>query len=266
MVANINRNGKTINDNSKAINTEIEDRDLIQESKLSGKIPELIQSILRRKIIHQQIEKAEINPTGAELQQAADKFRIVNQLESAEATNKWLQDRYISLDDFEDIVTQNLLAHKLAEHLFGDRVQQFFHQNFLDYSAATLYEVILEDRDLAMEIFYALQEGDLSFADVAHQYISAPELSRRGGYLGTVGRKQLRPEISAAVFAAKPPQLIKPVITAMGVHLIQVVEIIEPQLDERLHQQILTEMFDRWLTEKIAEIAPQISMPLLRDR
>jgi parvulin-like peptidyl-prolyl isomerase len=239
---------------------KISDRDLIYQAKIAGKIPELVRGIVRRRIIGEQVAKAGIKPSIAELQQAADRFRIINQLESAEATNKWLQELCLSVDDFEDMVTQDLLSNKLAQHLFDNRVEQFFHQNFLDYSKAIVYEVILEDRDLAMEIFYSLQEGDLSFADVAHQYISVPELRRSGGYLGTVGRKQLRPEISAAVFSAKPPQLIKPIITAVGVHLIQVAEIIEPKLDELLHQQILTEMFDRWLAEKIAEFTPQVQI------
>lgn len=241
---------------------EISDRDLIYEAKIAGRIPKLVQGIARRKIIKQQIAKAEIETSEAELQQAADRFRTINHLESAEATNKWLHEHCLSVDDFEDMVTQDLFADKLAQHLFGNQVEQFFHQNFLDYSAATFYEIILEDRDLAMEIFYSLQEGDLSFADVAYQYISDPELRRRGGYVGTVGRKQLRPEISAAIFAAKPPQLIKPAITAVGVHLIQVVEIIEPKLDERLHQQILADMFDRWLSEEIAGIIPKISIDI----
>jgi PPIC-type PPIASE domain len=239
-------------------NIEIIDRDLIYEAKIAGKIPDLARGIIRRKIIGLQVEKAGLEPTAAELQQAADKFRTVNHLESAEATNKWLQKLHLSVDDFEEMVTQNLLADKLAHHLFANQVEQFFYQNLLDYSAAAFYEIILEDRDLAMELFYSLQEGDLSFADVAQQYISDPEFSRRGGYVGTVGRKQLRPEISAAIFATKPPQLIKPVITSVGVHLIQVAEIIEPKLDERIHHQILMEMFDRWLSEKIMEISPQI--------
>jgi parvulin-like peptidyl-prolyl isomerase len=241
---------------STTTNLNISDRDLIYEAKIAGRIPELVRGIVRRKIIGAEVTKAGIQPSTAELQQTADKFRLVNQLESAEATNKWLQERCLSIDDFEDMVTQNLLFNKLAQHLFGDRVEQFFHQNILDYSAAILYEVILEDRDLAMEIFYSLQEGDLSFADVAHQYIPVPELRRRGGYIGTIGRKQLRPEISAAVFAAKPPQLIPPITTAIGVHLIQVEEIIEPKLDDQLHQQILMEMFDRWLTEAVTTSTP----------
>jgi parvulin-like peptidyl-prolyl isomerase len=255
MIASINTNGKTSN-------AEIRGQDLVQESRFSGKIPELIEGIIRRKIINEQALKVGIDSTELEIQTAADKFRITNQLESIEATNKWLQDRHISFDHFEQIIRQNLLASKVAEHLFGDRVEQHFHQNFLDYNVAILYEVIFKDRDLAMEIFYALQEGDVSFADVVRQYISDPELRRRGGYIGKKGRKQLHPEISAAIFAAKPPQLIKPVVTAEGVHLIQLAEIIEPKLDEQIHQQILTEMFDRWLTAKIAEIAPQTSIEI----
>lgn len=58
--------------------TEIRDRDLIYETKIAGKIPELIQRILRRKVISRQVQEAGINPTIAELQAAADKFRIVN--------------------------------------------------------------------------------------------------------------------------------------------------------------------------------------------
>jgi parvulin-like peptidyl-prolyl isomerase len=243
-------------------NIEISDRDLIYEAKLAGKIPSLVRGIIRRKIIGAQVQQAGIEPSTVELQQAADRFRLVNKLESAEATNKWLQEHHLSVDDFEDLVTQDLLANQLAYHLFANRVEQFFHQNLLDYSAAIFYEIILEDRDLAMELFYSLQEGDLSFADVAQQYISDPEFRRRGGYVGTVGRKQLRPEISAAIFAAKPPQLIKPVITSVGVHLIQVAEIIEPKLDERVHHQILMEMFERWLSEKVLEISAQISFDL----
>ena len=231
---------------------QISIQDLIQAARLSGKIPELSQDILRRQIVEGQAASAGVNLAAEELQAAADKFRLVNQLQTAEATWSWLTANLLSVDDFEQLVAHSLLTEKLAEHLFGDQVEQFFHQNLLDYSGAMIYEVILEDQELAMEIFYSLQEGDLSFADVAYQYVDEPELRRRGGYVGFVGRKQLRPEISAAVFAAKPPQLIKPVVTAVGIHLIQVEELIQPQLDDELRQRILMDLFDRWLAGQVA--------------
>jgi parvulin-like peptidyl-prolyl isomerase len=110
-----------------------------------------------------------------------------------------------------------------------------------------MYEVVLEDEDLAMELFYALREGEMSFPEVAHQYIQDKELRRSGGYRGIVRRKELKPEISAAVFAANPPQVIKPIVTAKGVHLIFVEEVIPPVLDDKLRFKILSDLFSEWL-------------------
>ncbi len=246
-----------------ATGAKISSQDLIHAAKIAGKIPELIQEILRRQIIDRHIQELGIELTETEVQIAADRFRLLNKLESVETTNQWLAANLLSLDDFEYIITYNLITNKLAQHLFADRVEKFFHQNLLDYSGAIVYEVILADRNLAIELFYLIEEGDLRFADVAHQYIADPELRRRGGYLGKVGRKQLHPEISAAVFAAKPSQVIKPIVTDMGVHLIQVEEIFYPQkLDDELYQQILTELFGQWLSERIIEILPEISIEL----
>jgi parvulin-like peptidyl-prolyl isomerase len=235
-------------------------QEAISEAKISGKLPELIQGLLRRQVIDRQAQSLGLESTAAELQIAADRFRKVQKLDTAEATWKWLQANFLSVDDFEKLIAHKLITEKLAHHLFGDRVEHHFHQNMLEYGGATIYEVVLEDRDLAMEIFYALQEGDLSFADVAHQYIPDSELKRRGGYIGTVNRRQLRPEISAAVFASKPPQFIKPVVTAIGVHLIYVEQIDRPQLDDLLRQEILMSMFDLWLDEQVVDISSNISI------
>jgi parvulin-like peptidyl-prolyl isomerase len=241
---------------------KISSQELLYQAKIGGKIPELLHEVVRQQVIDRHAKQLEIVPTPEELQAAADRFRVVNKLESAETTWQWLQSHHLSVDDFEKLISQTLLTEKLSQHLFASQVEQFFYQNLIDYTGATIYEVVLEDRDVAMEIFYSLQEGDLSFPDVAHQYISDPELRRRGGYIGTIGRKQLRPEISAAVFGAKPPQLIKPVVTAIGVHLIYVEEILEPQLTEDLHQRIVIELFERWLQEQIAALTPQIKVSL----
>ena len=66
-------------------------------------------------------------------------------------------------------------------------------------------------------------------------------------------RKELKPEISAAVFAATPPQVLKPIVTSSGVHLIFVEEIIQPELDNKLCYQILSDLFERWLKQQIEQ-------------
>lgn len=234
--------------------------DILHQVQLSCQIPSVIEGIVSRKIIASTAEELGIKVEPEELQQAADKFRIMSKLKNAHDTWAWLEKYSLSLDDFEEMVYTNILSEKLAAHLFADKVEPFFVEHQLDYATAVMYEVVLNDEDLAMEIFYELQEGEMSFPEVAHQYIQDTELRRAGGYRGIVGRKNLKPEISASVFASKPPQILKPIVTSKGVHLILVEELIQPQLDEKLHNQILSDLFTKWLKQQIEQVEVIINL------
>lgn len=228
--------------------------DIIYHLRLSCQIPSLVEAIATRKIITDTAEKSGIEVETEELQQAADNMRLANKLIKAEDTWVWLGKHHLSLDDFEEIAKTNLISAKLANYLFADKVEPFFYAHQIDYSGAVTYEVVLDDEDLALEIFYALQEGEISFQEIARQYIQNPEIRRAGGYQGIRHRSDFRPEIAAAVFAATPPQIIKPIITPKGVHIIAVEEIIKPQLDEKLRLKIMGDFFANWLQQQIAAV------------
>ena len=233
---------------------KISHQDIIEHLKISCQIPSLLEAIATQKIITETAERANIKIEIAELQQAADNLRLANNLIKAEETWQWLQKHYLSLDNFEEIAQLNILSAKLAHHLFADKVESFFYAHQLDYSGAVIYEVILDDEDLALEIFYALQEGEISFQQIARQYIQNPEIRRAGGYQGVRKRSDFRPEIAAAIFAANPPQLIKPIITPKGVHIIIVEEIIQPELNEQMRVTILGNLFTNWLKEEVNKL------------
>jgi len=229
----------------------ITSEDILNQVKLSCKIPEIIEDIITIKIIKDAVEKAGIQVETEELQQTADQIRLAQKLNNADDTWAWLEKHSLSLDNFEELVYNTVISGKLAAHLFGDKVEQYFFEHQLDYATVLLYEVILDDEDLSLELFYAIQEGEISFYEVAHKYIEDKELRRKLGYRGKLYRKDLKPEISAAVFAAKPPQLLKPIVTSKGIHLILVEEIIQPELDNKLSRQILTDLFTAWLKLQI---------------
>jgi parvulin-like peptidyl-prolyl isomerase len=229
-------------------------KDIVQQIKLSCQIPNILEGIATRKIVKDAANQAGIQVTTEELQQAADNLRLINRLVKAEDTWAWLEKYHLSVDDFEELAHTNFLSNKLAMHLFADKVEPFFYEHQLEYTGAAIYEVILDDEDIAWEIFYALQEGEICFQEIARQYIKEPELRRAGGYQGVQSSANLRPEIAAAVFAATPPQIIKPIMTPKGVHLISVEEIIQPQLDEQLRVKILGDLFADWLKQQIAEL------------
>jgi parvulin-like peptidyl-prolyl isomerase len=243
---------------NKAINICRED--IFNHLKLSCQLPKILEGVITCKLIQAKAEEIGITVKPEELQQAADDFRLTQQLQTIEDTRNWLKRHHLSLDDFENLIYTNTLSRKLVEHLFSDRVEPFFYAHKLDYAAIAMYEVILDDEDIAMELFYALEEGEISFQEVARQYITQPSLRRSGGYRGIVHRRELKAEISAAVFAAIPPQLLKPIITSYGVHLILVEEIIQPQLDNQLRLQIMGDFFANWVRQEMAEVEIMINL------
>jgi parvulin-like peptidyl-prolyl isomerase len=229
----------------------ITSEDILQQVKLSCQIPSIIEGIVSRKIIASAADEAGIKVETEELQKAADSIRLMGKLKSADDTWAWLQKHGLSLDDFEELIYNSVISGKLSQHLFADKVEPFFVEHQLDYVGVVMYEVVLDDEDLAMELFYGIQEGEMSFYEVAHQYIQDTELRRKGGYRGIVRRKELKPEISAAVFAAKPPQVLKPIVTSKGVYLIWLEELVQSKLDNKLRYQIMSDLFAGWLKQQI---------------
>ncbi|WP_445630297.1 peptidylprolyl isomerase [Nostoc sp. DSM 114167] len=237
---------------SKSLN--VSNEDILYQIKISAQFPGLVEAIACRKIITDTAEKVGIKLELEELQQAADNLRLTNKLLKAEDTWAWLEKHHLSLDEFEALAYTNQLSNKLATHLFAEQVEPFFYEHQLDYAGAVTYEVILDDEDLALELFCALKENEISFQEIARQYIEEPEIRRAGGYRGIQRRQDFRPEIAAAVFAATPPQILKPIITPKGVHIILVEEIIEAKLNEQLRVKILADLFAVWLKQQIAEL------------
>jgi len=240
---------------------KISHEDIIYYLKIACQIPGILDAIATQKIIAEAAEKAGIEIAIEELQTAADNLRFTNRLFKAEDTWNWLEKHHLSLDDLEEIAKINLTSSKLANHLFADKIEPFFYAHQLKYFGAVTYEVILDDEDLALELFYALKEEEISFQEIARQYIQNPETRRAGGYQGIRRRTDFRPEIAAAVFAANPPQILKPMITPKGVHIIAVEEIIKPELDDNLRFQIMGEFFNNWLQQQIANVKIVSNLP-----
>ena len=235
-------------------------QDILQQVKLSCQIPSVVEQIVTRKVVMDAAAEAGIKVEAEELQKAADQIRLISKLKTADETWEWLNKNCLSLDDFEEMVYTNMMSGKLAQHLFGDKIEPWFVEHQLDYAGAVIYEVVLDDEDLAMELFYALQEREMSFFEIAHQYIQDTELRRKGGYRGIVSRKELKPEISAAVFAAKPPQVLKPIVTSSGVNLVFVEEIIQPQLDKTLAYKIGADLFSEWVKQQTEQVELNVAL------
>lgn len=225
---------------------DITPEELLKEVKLSLQLPFLSEQIKTHKIIAKAAAEAGIEPDTAALQAAADQIRVSQNLTSAAETYAWLEKYSLSMDDFEELALRDCLKSQLAEHLFADKIEPYFVQHQLDYMSAVLYEVVFDDEDLAMEVYYALQAGETTFPQVAHKYIQETELRRVGGYLGSKHRTELNIDISVPVFSAKTPEILKPIMTTQGLSLILVEEIIYPRFDDQSRYKVLSFFLDEW--------------------
>ncbi len=229
------------------------EQEIIHQLKLSGQIPSLLKSIAIRDVVMATAKIEGIGVSEEELQLGANQIRLSSKLYQSSDTWEWLQQNRLTVDDFEEMICQTVLSNKLAQHLFADKVEAIFAERQIDYTQVALYEVILDDEDLALELYYTIKEGELSFYEMAKEHSIDQELGRKGGYRGLVNRMVLQPEVRSTVFGSAPPQLLKPILSKKGTHLIQVEEIVQPQLETILYQQILSELFLEWLDSKIQE-------------
>jgi parvulin-like peptidyl-prolyl isomerase len=234
-----------------SIDTNITTEDILEQLKISRKIPEVIEQIFTRRIVKAEAEKLGIKVEIPELQEAADLFRAKNRLISARITEKWLEINQLSLDEFETIIHLELLSDKLKQVVLTDKVEQYFYQHQLDFDRVAISEVVLTNKELATELYYAIREGEIGFQEVASKYITDPELKRKGGYLGQIKRKDLNTGLRSVFSVTTYPQIVKPIATAQGFHLIWLEEKIGATLDPDIYQEIQSQLFTEFLRDKI---------------
>ncbi len=218
-------------------------RDLLQQAKYGYQIPQLIVAARQHHVLLTTAETQGIIVSADDLQQSADRLRVQHNLLSAKDTLSWLEHYHFSIEDFENLAYITLLRSRLSETMFDDQVAMHFADRQLEYLRSTIYEVLLSEHELAMELYYALQERETDFLAVLHEYAPSPEAR-------SVRRRDLPPDLSAIVFAAHPPTLLRPIRTSAGTHLIYVAARVQVELTESLRSQIREELFDRWLAEQ----------------
>jgi peptidyl-prolyl cis-trans isomerase C len=116
-----------------------------------------------------------------------------------------------------------------------------------------------DQKEKAEEVKSQLQNrGD--FAEFARKYSQDPGSAENGGDLGCLGRGETAPSFDKAIFNAKEGEIVGPVETEFGYHLIEVTEIrqqstqplsdVEAQIREQLSTDKQAEEFSAWVQKQ----------------
>ncbi|MEG4445450.1 peptidylprolyl isomerase [Microcoleus sp. AT9_B5] len=229
----------------------IEASEIIEQLRQEMQLKTFSQKVLQKKVIEKAARERGLTVTPDEIQAVGDQLRREKRLEKAADTIAWLVDQMISVEDLEAGIRDRLLSQKLAEHLFSKEVEKIFVQNKLQFDRIILYQIVVANPQLARELFYQIQEGEISFFDAAHLYDIDENRRHLCGCEGKVYRWGLKPDIAVAVFSAKPGEVIRPIKTDGGYHLCMVEKFIPAELTPERYQEILHNMFNEWLANEV---------------
>lgn len=229
----------------------IEANQIIKQLRQELQFKQFCQKVLQKKVIDKAARERGLTVTPEEIQVVGDQLRREKRLEKAADTIAWLVDQMISVEDLEAGICDRLLAQKLAEHLFSKEVEKIFVQTKLQFDQIILYQIIVTNLQLAREIFYQIQEGEISFFDAAHLYDIDENRRHLCGCEGKVYRWSLKPDIAVAVFSAKPGEVIRPIETERGYNLFMVEKFLPAELTPERYQEILHNMFNEWLANEV---------------
>lgn len=211
----------------------------------------ICEKILRYQIIEQSVQERQITVTSEEIQAEANRQRYQNRLESSSATFAWLAEQLITPADWEAGIRKRLLFNKLAEHLFAREVEPYFAEHRLDFEQVSLYRIVVPYQQLAQELFYQIEEREISFYEAAHLYDIDEARRLKCGFEGRVYRWGLKPELAATIFGAQLGQVLGPVRSEQGFDLLMVEEFIAPEFNLEIRQQIVERMFREWLDSEL---------------
>lgn len=228
----------------------ITDADIIAYLRRSHKIAEIAALAEQDALVLSTCDQLGITVCDQELQAAGDAFRLEHKLLGTSETLAWLSAQRISVEDWSEGIRVALLAKKLKEHLFGAAVDNHYIGNRDNYRRVALSQILVLDLTDALKITQSLREENASFCALALQYSKGKQSQENGGFAGIHFLAELMEEIAQAVSEVKESEVIGPIQTKLGYHILKVEKWFPTELNEFVREQILESLFQAWLQEQ----------------
>jgi foldase protein PrsA len=140
-----------------------------------------------------------------------------------------LKQQSLTEQDVQNILKQQLVLEKAIApqiHVSETDIKAYFDKNramFDKPAQVRARHILTVDAAKANEVLAKLKAGG-SWDALAKQYSTDPSSKDKGGELGFFGRGQMVPPFEKAAFAANVNQIVGPVKSPFGYHVIQVEE------------------------------------------
>jgi peptidylprolyl isomerase len=238
------------------IDDEIIDTDyFIRTLKLTGQFEGLVEQLVREKLTVRAAKKQGLALPAADIQERADQFRRIQGLHRAADMNHYLDVLGVSLDEFEDFITEGLYHERMMAQVCSDKaVEQYFKLNSPRFDSVEVSHIVLDSEGKAKEMLSLLEEEPDSFVDMVREY-SVGAARENDGKIGKVLRGALPAHIESRVFNAAAGELLGPFPSPDGeLFEIFVVNAKHPAvLDEDTSVEVRRLLREEWLAARAQE-------------
>lgn len=197
-------------------------------------------------------ERFEIMVSDEELQVAGDVFRTENRLTGAAETMGWLAQQRMSVEDWSEGIRLKLMMEKLHEHMFGALVDSHYMNNREDYQRVALSQILVQDASEAARMMKVLERDKSAFCRLALETSKGRQSKAQGGFVGVRFLAELMPELTAVLKVAQEGDVVGPVQTQIGFHVLKVERWLPVDLSE-VRQAVIEKFASVWWHGKPAE-------------
>jgi parvulin-like peptidyl-prolyl isomerase len=208
-------------------------------------------------------------------EQVGDQARSSGQdVSNQEAYEQALKQNDITEDQLREDIRENIPVQKVQERVAGDvepsdeEIQNYYEQNkaaqFTTPAQRCVRHILFtEDQKEKAEDVKQQLENDGDFAELAKENSQDPGSAANGGDLGCLGKGETVPEFEQAAFGAEQGEIVGPIQTDFGYHILQVTDVkpeqtrplqeVESQIRSQLATEKQSEAFSRWIEEQEKE-------------
>ena len=235
-------------------------RDCLKYLQTAGKLQGFLGDILRQYVLEQEIaHREDLEVNSAVIEQAVIDFRLQQQLTDPKVFQEWLNRNGSDYSTFHSQINSNFKVEKLKSVIADAKLQEYFIERKVFLDRVVLSRIIVEHQELADELKIQIQEGT-SFEELAQEHSIADDRISNG-MMGPVSRGTMPDLIRSAIDSAEPGDLVGPIEVEQRWALFRVEQVIPATLDnQQLRQTLQTELFERWLAEKIQKMTVKLQV------
>ena len=143
-----------------------------------------------------------------------------------------------------------------------DEMKKFYEENpqhFQKGASVSAKHILVKEEAKCQEILEMITSGARIFEEAAQEFSTCPS-GQKGGDLGEFGKGQMVKEFEDAAFSAEIGQVVGPVATQFGYHLIKVEARKEAEtiafedVKEQIRRNLLSQKQNQAYTAKAAEL------------